>query len=91
MSCYFSVFHISCRFSCENLASHIVEYGPLNMIYFHALSKISAILQEISTDDILKSWWTAFSTWGVFEALRCFGTVKVGKYMTENFENLQDF
>ena len=65
------------------------------MISSQTLSRISAILQSISTDDVPKSWWTEFSTWRDFKALLRTGSVlsihKVVKYMTENFENIHGF
>ena len=65
------------------------------MISSQTLSRISAILQSISTDDVPKSWWTEFSTWRDFKALLRTGSVlsihKVVKYLTDNFENIHGF
>ena len=65
------------------------------MIDSQALSKISAVIQEISTDDIPKSWWMEFSSWRDFQALLRTRTVllihKVVKNMRECFKNLQDY
>ena len=65
------------------------------MINLQTLSKISAILQQISADDVPKSWWTEFSTWRDFQALLRTGSMlsihKVVKYITENFENIHGF
>ena len=65
------------------------------MISSKTLSRISSILQSISTDDVPKSWWTEFSTWRDFKALLRTGSMlsihRVVKYMTENLENVHGF
>ena len=95
MNCYIFDVHINCCLTYENSEYNLVEFGPLSMISSQTLSRISAILQSISTDDVPKSWWTEFSTWRDFKALLRTGSVlsihKVVKYMTENFENIHGF
>ena len=95
MNCYLFDVHINCCLTYENSEYNLVEFGPLSMISSQTLSRISAILQSISTDDVPKSWWTEFSTWRDFKALLRTGSVlsihKVVKYMTENFENIHGF
>ena len=95
MNCYIFDVHINCCLTYENSEYNLVEFGPLGMISSRTLSRISAILQSISTDDVPKSWWTEFSTWRDFKALLRTGSVlsihKVVKYMTENFENIHGF
>ena len=95
MNCYVFDVHINCCFTYENSECNLVEFGPLSMINLQTLSKISAILQQISADDVPKSWWTEFSTWRDFQALLRTGSMlsihKVVKYITENFENIHGF
>ena len=95
MNCYVFDVHINCCFTYENSECNLIEFGPLSMINLQTLSKISAILQQISADDVPKSWWTEFSTWRDFQALLRTGSMlsihKVVKYITENFENIHGF
>ena len=95
MNCYVFDVHINCCFTYENSECNLIEFGPLSMMNLQTLSKISAILQQISADDVPKSWWTEFSTWRDFQALLRTGSMlsihKVVKYITENFENIHGF
>ena len=90
MNCYVFDVHINCCFTYENSEYNLVEFGPLNMINSQTLSMNSAILQNISSDGVPKSWWKEFSTWRDFEALLRTGSMlsihRVVKYMAENLE-----
>ena len=63
MNCYVFDVHINCCFTYENSEHNLVEFGPLNMIDPHILSRIARTLQGISLQDVRKNWWTEFSTW----------------------------
>ena len=90
MNCYVFDVHTHCCFTYEKSEYNLVEFGPLNMINSQTLSVNSAILQNISSDGVPKSWWKEFSTWRDFKALLRTGSMlsihRVVKYMAENLE-----
>ena len=59
------------------------------------LSRVSAILQGISAEDVPFAWWTEFSTWQDFQALLRTRTLlsihRVVQNMQASFENLNGF
>ena len=69
MNCYLFDVQINFCYTYENSQFDLVEFGPLNMIDPHILSRISRTLQGISLQDVPKNWWTEFSTWRDFQAL----------------------
>ena len=75
MNCYLFDVQINFCYTYENSQFDLVEFGPLNMIDPHILSRISRTLQGISLQDVPKNWWTEFSTWRDFQALIRTGTL----------------
>ena len=75
MNCYLFDVQINFCYTYENSQFDLVEFGPLNMIDPHILSRISRTLQGISLQHVPKNWWTEFSTWRDFQALIRTGTL----------------
>ena len=78
MNCYLFDVQINFCYTYENSQFDLVEFGPLNMIDPHILSRISRTLQGISLQDVPKNWWTEFSTWRDFQAL-----IRTGNLLSE--------
>ena len=55
----------------KNSTYHLVQFGPNSQ----AILNISAFVQEISNDNIPKSWWREYLSWRYFQALLRTGTV----------------
>ena len=75
MNCYLFDVQINFCYTYENSLFNLVEFGPLNMIDPHILSRISRTLQGISLRHVPKNWWTEFSAWRDFQALIRTGTL----------------
>ena len=56
MNCYLFDVQINFCYTYENSQFDLVEFGPLNMIDPHILSRISRTLQGISLQDVPKNW-----------------------------------
>ena len=69
MNFYHLDVHIDFSYTYESSRYDLVQFGPLNMISQQMLSRVSAILQGISSEDVAFAWWTEFSTWQDFQAL----------------------
>ena len=65
MNFYHLDVHIDLCYTYESSRYDLVQFGPLNMISQQMLSRVSAILQGISSEDVPFAWWTEFSTWQI--------------------------
>ena len=94
MNFYLLDVHINFCYTYESSRYDLVQFGPLNMISQQMLSRISAILQRISSEDVPFAWWTEFSTWQDFQALLCTRTLlsihRVVQNIQTSFENINE-
>ena len=81
MNFYHLDVHIDFCYTYESSRYDLVQFGPLNMISQQMLSRVSAILQGISSEDVPFAWWTEFSTW----------QDKVVQNIQTSFEKINEF
>ena len=95
MNFYLLDVHINFCYTYESSRYDLVQFGPLNMISQQMLSRVSAILQGISSEDVPCTWWTEFSTWQDFQGLLRTRTLlsihRVVQNIQTSFENINEF
>lgn len=71
MNCYIFDVRIDCCFISNDMNTlDLLEMGPLNMINVDVLSRVKMAVRDMSSSPARWGWWTDFSSWRDFDALR---------------------